>query len=454
MKIALFVHCFFPEHFYGTETYTLELATNLRAMGHEPVIVTAVFQDEPKGEQAITRYEYAGLTVYCFDKNYCPYTGVGETYYQPAVKPFLREILATIQPDLVHVTHLANHSAALLEVVKEFDLPVVATLTDFFGFCFTNKLETADGSLCSGPNTRRTNCLVCLLKSEALLPAAGSVKRLAGRYPWAKAAAELLWLVAHTPIAATGRIGSIIKAITERPDLLLKLYSTYQAVIAPSRFLHDAYVANGLTVPVHLSRFGTDIDRHPKPARTLQSPLRFGFIGQIAPHKGTDILVEAFCRLPADLGELYIYGPEGPDPVYMARLKSRAQGFAVSFRGTFPKEKLAEVFAELDFLVIPSTWYENSPLVLLNALASHTPAIVADVAGMTEFVTDGWNGYIFSRGSVADLERVMQKAVREPEKARAMIAATEYLRTTRMMAEDVVALYKTVINNRTTSCTG
>jgi hypothetical protein len=36
MKVALFVHCFFPEHFYGTETYTYELARNLKALGHEP----------------------------------------------------------------------------------------------------------------------------------------------------------------------------------------------------------------------------------------------------------------------------------------------------------------------------------------------------------------------------------------------------------------------------------
>ena len=47
MKVALFVHCFFPSHFYGTEKYTLDLARNLRALGHEPVVVAAVFPGEP-----------------------------------------------------------------------------------------------------------------------------------------------------------------------------------------------------------------------------------------------------------------------------------------------------------------------------------------------------------------------------------------------------------------------
>ena len=47
MKVALFVHCFFPNHFYGTETYTLELARNLLALGHQPIVVTAIFPGEP-----------------------------------------------------------------------------------------------------------------------------------------------------------------------------------------------------------------------------------------------------------------------------------------------------------------------------------------------------------------------------------------------------------------------
>ena len=43
LKIALFVHCFFPAHFFGTETYTLDLARNLRLLGHEPVVVAGYF---------------------------------------------------------------------------------------------------------------------------------------------------------------------------------------------------------------------------------------------------------------------------------------------------------------------------------------------------------------------------------------------------------------------------
>ena len=67
MRVALFVHCFFPEHFYGTETYTYELARNLKAMGHEPTVVSAVFQGEPPREALVTRYEFKAIPV-VFDR--------------------------------------------------------------------------------------------------------------------------------------------------------------------------------------------------------------------------------------------------------------------------------------------------------------------------------------------------------------------------------------------------
>ncbi len=48
MKIALFVHCFFPDHFYGTETYIYQVAKSLQARGHEVTVVTGVFQGEAR----------------------------------------------------------------------------------------------------------------------------------------------------------------------------------------------------------------------------------------------------------------------------------------------------------------------------------------------------------------------------------------------------------------------
>src|SRR6185436_8940093 len=70
-----------------------------------------------------------------------------------------------LRPDIAHVTHLINHTAALIDVLVEAGVPRVASFTDFFGFCYNNKLEAADGSACAGPNWLRTNCMACHLKA-------------------------------------------------------------------------------------------------------------------------------------------------------------------------------------------------------------------------------------------------------------------------------------------------
>jgi len=443
MKVALFVHCFFPEHFYGTETYTFEIARNLQAMGHEPVVVSATFQGEPTREAPLTRYEYKSVPVYLIDKNCFPTRRTRDTYYQPDMRDALKRILLEIAPDLVHVTHLGNHTAVLLDVNEELGIPAVTTLTDFFGFCFKKTLEAADGSLCRGPSSTRVNCLACTIKQSSQKRAGQLLYRWLARPPWPVLGAAALRLV-HP-----GRLAEIVADVVARPEILAQRYMKYRAAIAPTRFLAAAYVANGLTVPLHYMRFGVDMRAVPKVPKAANSPLRFGFIGQLAAHKGPDILIDAFRRLPKGVAELHIFGSTNEQGKHIEVLMQRAQGNAVRFRNTFPSERMPEVFAELDCLVIPSRWYENSPLVLLNALASHTPVIVSDVDGMTEFVTQGENGFVFRRGSVDELEKVMQALVKDPTALRAMANTTNYPRSTRQMTEDVVALYESVLKTST-----
>ena len=247
------------------------------------------------------------------------------------------------------------------------------------------------------------------------------------------------------PVLKHGQLSARLRDIKARPGILAKYYGLYRAVIAPTRFLQSAYESNGFTAaPIHKINFGVDLDRKPKQIPVASIPIRFGFIGQIAPHKGTDLLVEAFCRLPPGNCELHIYGAEDQLPEYTRAMKERCADFPIIFRGTFPSERMRQVLDEMDFLVIPSTWYENSPLVLLASLASHTPVIVANVEGMTEFLEPGKNGYAFARGSIDDLERVMRQVLASPESSRQLSLTTNYSKTTLSMTEEVIAIYNAV----------
>ncbi|MDE1997560.1 MAG: glycosyltransferase family 4 protein [Burkholderiales bacterium] len=442
MKIALFVHCFFPQHFYGTETYTLDMARHYRAAGHEVVVISAVFQGEPKTESMVTRYEYHGIPVVCIDKNYIQHIRVKETYYQPDMRLVLETLLHELRPDLIHVTHLINHTSVLLEVTQQLGIRTYATFTDFFGFCLNNKLEDADGALCAGPSARRTNCVACYIKDASRSPHADTWIRC-GRSPWrARLIAETVYVARQLPNLRGTSVDGLIEDIVRRPETLLSLYnSAYSAAVSPTRFLRTAYERNGIAVPLYNIPFGVDIDRSDKPQRPAGHVPVIGFIGQLAPHKGPDLLIDAFKSLPPNSAQLQIYGPPDQDADYMAQLLRSAEGHSIKFQGTFPSAQMAAVLREIDLIVIPSRWYENSPLVLLNALATHTPVLISDVDGMTEFLVDGQNGLRFRRGDVSDLQKKLATLVLHEGQLADMSLTTSYERTTELMAYETLNIF-------------
>lgn len=438
MRISIFVHCFFPDHFYGTETYTLELAKNLMSIGHDVTVVCGVFQGETKNEAAIHRYIYDDIKVVAFDKNYLPHSRIGETYFQEETRLYLRQILEEIKPDVVHVTHLVNHTAVLIEEVARVGVPLVATLTDFFGFCFNNKLEAADGSLCLGPNPHRSNCISCYLKASR-----NSIALKVGSLPYGWSAVGIAFrLASQLKLDPVGDDNASLRDLIVRPDVLRNAYRHYDAMIAPSRFLMKAYEANGFDrSKLKLSRFGIDIDRRSKPVKNPADPIVIGYVGQIAPHKGVDLLISAIQDFSASQVQVHIYGPEDQDPDYMSKLRAMA-GTNVHFFGTFKPDRLAEIMGGFDLLAIPSTWYENSPLVLLNALASHTPVIVSDVEGLVEFIEEGISGWSFKRSDAGSLRSLLGELLRNPKMVREAALNTSYDRTSLNMSEEVLEIYE------------
>lgn len=446
LHICLVVHCFYPEHYFGTETYTLNLAEHFQKLGHRVSVLSALPPGDPGQDEFMTRLEFRGIPIFRFDKNQMPPQRVRETYLQDSMRAPLRAVLEEISPDLVHVTHLVNHSAVLLDVAEELDLPTFATLTDFFGFCFNSILSATDGQHCAGPDPGRGNCFGCYVK-------AGASTRT--QNPWIqgylKSAIhrELCRVLPSIPGVRKlgwGRFQGALQDVAERPEVLKEKYSKYWGTIAPSRFLKAAYEKH-MGLDLALQNFGVEIDRSPKPPRPPEEPVTFGFIGQISAHKGPDLLLEAFRDIPQ--ARLILYGPR-KDPVFFRKLEALAQEAKspVEFRSSFSKEEMAEKLRELDVLVIPSRWYENSPLVLLDALATHTPVVVSDVEGMTEFLDPGQNGFAFPMGDRAALEAILRSLAEDPESTRRLSRTTQYERTLEDMAQDVLDLFEDRLRER------
>jgi len=105
------------------------------------------------------------------------------------------------------------------------------------------------------------------------------------------------WRGSHTGAAAHRPFWDSDPPISSTvPTGLLQAMTVYRAAIAPTDYLCSRYKANGLRAPIVTSRFGVDIDRQSKPPRAPGAPVRIGFVGQIAPHKGVQRLGAGFAR--------------------------------------------------------------------------------------------------------------------------------------------------------------
>jgi glycosyltransferase involved in cell wall biosynthesis len=265
------------------------------------------------------------------------------------------------------------------------------------------------------------------------------------------ASRALPWLV-KAPWGNKNYMVDRICGVTERIDLLRRLYDTYRYMIAPTDFLYEAYRSNRF-YPEKLKKinFGINLELvkgYQTPRKMTGSMIRFGFIGQLSAHKGVDLLINAFLRIKSDNMSLSIYGSPDQDNYMNELLRLSSGANHIKFCGTFPREELPARLSEFDVLVIPSRWYENSPLVLLYALATRTPVIVTDVKGMSEFVKDGFNGYTFKKNSVEHLTTMIQKIVDDPSSVERLSQNAVYMKGVFDHAGDVFELYKAALDGK------
>ena len=105
-------------------------------------------------------------------------------------------------------------------------------------------------------------------------------------------------------------------------------------------------------------------------------------MGTLVWHKGVHVLLEAVRALDPSAYELKIFGNPDVFPDYTAELRALAAGLPVRFMGAFDRERTAEVYAQIDVLVVPSLWLENSPLVIHEAFMAGIPVVGARIGGI------------------------------------------------------------------------
>lgn len=178
--------------------------------------------------------------------------------------------------------------------------------------------------------------------------------------------------------------------------------------VAPSKFLRDKLVEYGyLAGKVHW--VPTFID-------TSQIVPEFAvggyalYVGNIREHKGIHSLILAMRGF--DKVNLKIAGiSTGPEANSLEEMIAREGITGVEFLGFVDKDALSDLYRGAAFLVMPSLWYENTPNVVLEAMAHGKPVVGSQIGSMPELVRDGVTGLTFRPGDPGDLRKKMESMI-------------------------------------------
>lgn len=441
MRVLLATHFFPPGHPGGTEAYTFNLARMLQRSGHEPFVICA--EDWGKGRSWQPRHEddvHAGIPVrrLFFNWEHAPDPWLN-SYDNPATEHHVEQYMRELRPDVLHVTSCYSLGAGILRAANRVGVPIFLTLTDFWFLCPRHTLRRADGTLCIGPESA-VGCQKCVAAEAPVY------RRLTSVVPPNLAARGLVELSHWPSIARRRGLRGYVGDAAARLSFLRRAFDSVAQAFAPSSFLLETFVGHGFPADrIKLSPYGLETawlkDVVP---RDPGGPLVIGYAGQIEPIKGVDLLVRAFRSLPADLPvELRIHGDLTKNAQFGAALRRLVGDHpAIHLVGPFERAQLAEVMSGLDVLVAPSTWYENSPVVISEALAAGRPVIATNLGGMRDLVRHEINGLLFELGDVDGLAAAMGRWAADAVLRERLRRGITPVRTIDDEVVDLVATYR------------
>jgi len=415
MRVLLISHFFPPTHNAGTEKRTLGYALSLQKLGHDVQVVCAEgWEEDAHYWNGYTDEIFRGVPVRRVHINWKLAPDPNRYLYNsPDVEDHLGLWLKEWKPDIVHITSCVTLSASAINAVKDQNIPLVLTLTDFWFICPQLNLLKRDNSMCDGKTTA-WDCLECRFGDSVAYKTIDLI-------PHKKLSQNLVRVISKQPAISRMRGFRGMAIDTEDRKLFLtNILERVDCITAPSNSLRDTFRNSGIVHPIRVIYSGHDLSclNDFSTRKEHSTKIRIGFIGQIVPVKGLHVLLSAFGNVQADKVQLLVYGDDSQDPEYMLKLKDivkRHPGMDVKFFGRFPHEQLGKVLSTMDVLVVPSQWCENNPRVIQEAFASKTPVIASNVGGISEFVQHEINGLLFERNNIAELTSNLQRLIDDPE---------------------------------------
>lgn len=383
MRILLVNHGYPMRYNAGSEVYTRNLAQAHVERGHH-VAVFAREEDPHRPEYGVQVERDGAIDVHLVNL-----ARTWQRFQDSSVDEAFGELVDAFEPDAVHFHHLNHLSIGLPEVAHRRGAVVVYTVHDFWLPCPRGQLiRWSTGSepwpLCEGQLDDRC-ARECFGRAFTGLPE---------RYD-----DDLRYW--------TGWVSARMKAV-ERQLAFIDRFA------CPSRTVATALERRFPSVEGRVVMRDYGFPAAPASLRKKGGPFTFGFLGTHTAPKGVDQLIRAFAKLQGD-ARLQVWGRTRGLATGALRQLAGPMKHRVTFRGEYVNSHVFDaVLPELDVVVVPSIWLENSPLVIHEAQQARVCVVTADAGGMAEYVRDGVNGLLFRHRDEDDLARVLQRLVDEP----------------------------------------
>lgn len=370
----------------GAEAYALELYRAMREQpGVEPVLLARIGSNVAR-----RRLAHPGTPFSCVGEDPNQHFLHTETEHfdfftltsrdKSLYSRHLAGFLLAQRPDVVHIQHTHFVGLDLIGLIRRVlpHVPILYTLHEFLPICHRDgqMVRTFSAERCNEASPRRCNECFPDVSPQAFF--------LRERF---------------------------VKAHFEEVDLFL----------APSAQLMERYVRWGVEpTRIEVEEYGrlAPTARAPEPAQ-VKTPANIGFFGQLSYFKGAKVMLEAMSLLGQDSdAHLWLHGANLELQTQefqqeFAAMHERLRG-RVTFRGPYEHAELPKLMADLHWVVVPSVWWENSPLVIQEAFFHRRPIICSDVGGMAEKVADGVDGIHFRAGDPVGLARAFERATSSP----------------------------------------
>ena len=311
------------------------------------------------------------------------------------------EMLEEVRPDVLHFHHYLSFGVDTFDLVRRIlpDAKIVLTLHEFQAICnhYGQMIKSDGHTLCREATPRDCNrCFSQFSRADFFL----------------------------------------------RQLYIQRFFDLVDQFIAPSQFLADRYIAWG--VPTAKMRVLENVIASPAASAAVAREdklFRVGFFGQVSRLKGINVLLDAAARLAEEKSAVTfdIHGDDSNQPdEFRADFAKRRTTAAhnVRFHGAYDNSRVDALMRNVDVVVVPSIWWENSPIVIQEALRNGKPIICSDIGGMAEKVRPGLDGWHIPVGDAPALADLLSRLATD---RKALAAMGKTLRTAATPADGVAA---------------